>query len=53
MRKIGLSLIWWGCAFIAALAATLLAYVAVMEPGRDVERFLSEVATVEIGKTKL
>jgi hypothetical protein len=52
MRKMRLFLIWLGCA-VAALVATILAYGAVTAPRRDLDRFLREVATVEIGKTKL
>jgi hypothetical protein len=49
----GHSVICFGCASIALLAATILAHVSVTAPRRNLGRFLSEVATVQMGKTKM
>ncbi len=48
-----LSLFWLGCASTAAVVATMLAFIAVTAPRRDLDRFMREVGTVEVGKTKL
>ena len=52
MLKMRLSLFWLACASMAAVVA-MLAFIAVTAPRRDLDCFMREVGTVEVGKTKL
>ncbi len=51
MRKLPLLIL--GSASLAVVLTILFVYLAIMSPRRDFERFLKQVATVEIGKTML
>jgi hypothetical protein len=53
MPKMRLPPLWLGCAFVAVLITSLVAFVTVTAPRRDIDRFMPEVGAIEIGKTKL